>query len=79
MIIKVLGTGCAKCVNLEKKVKEVVAANSIDAEVVKIDQLQDIMAFGIMSTPGLVVNEKVKHFGSIPKDEQILNWIREEM
>ena len=79
MIIKVLGTGCAKCVNLEKKVKELVAANSIDAEVVKIDQLQDIMAFGIMSTPGLVVNEKVKHFGSIPKDEQILNWIREEM
>lgn len=77
MIIKILGTGCSKCVHLEKKVKEIVQKNNIQAEVVKISDLPEIMKYGIMMTPGLVINEKVVHSGSIPRDNDILNWIKE--
>jgi small redox-active disulfide protein 2 len=77
MNIKILGTGCSKCVNLENKVREIVKQNSIDAEVTKVSAIQDIMKYGIMSTPGLVINEKVVSFGSVPKDNQILQWIKE--
>lgn len=77
MIIKILGAGCSKCVNLEKKVRELVEQNLIDAEVQKVSDLQDIMKYGIMMTPGLVINEKVVHYGSTPKDSQILQWIKE--
>lgn len=79
MNIKILGTGCSKCINLENKVRELVRQNSIDADVQKISGLQDIMKYGIMSTPGLVINEKVVSFGTVPKDSQILQWIKEAM
>lgn len=78
MIIKILGTGCSKCTTLEKKVKDLVQVHNIDAVVEKVSQIQNIMKYGIMSTPGLVINEKVVSFGTIPKDEQILNWINGE-
>jgi small redox-active disulfide protein 2 len=77
MNIKILGTGCSKCVTLENKVRELVKQNSIEAEVQKISDLQEIMKYGIMMTPGLVINEKVVSFGSVPKDNQILQWINE--
>ncbi len=77
MNVKVLGTGCSKCSNLEKKVKEIIAANAIDAVVEKVTDLQDIMKYGIMMTPGLVVNEKVVSYGSVPKDSDILKWLKE--
>lgn len=77
MIIKILGTGCSKCVNLENKVKEIVKSNNIDAIVEKVSELQDIMKYGIMSTPGLVINEKVISYGTVPKDSQILEWLKE--
>ncbi len=75
MNIKVLGTGCAKCIALEKKIRELVSQNSIDAEVTKVTDLQQIMSYGIMMTPGIVINEKVVSFGKIPKDSEILAWI----
>jgi small redox-active disulfide protein 2 len=77
MNIKILGTGCSKCVNLENKVRDLVKQNSIDAEVTKVSAIQDIMKYGVMSTPGLVINERVVSFGSVPKDNQILQWILE--
>ena len=77
MNIKILGTGCSKCINLENKVRDIVKLNSIDAEVQKVTDLQDIMKYGIMMTPGLVINEKVVSYGSLPKDTQILQWIEE--
>jgi len=77
MNIKILGTGCSKCVTLENKVRDLVKQNSIEAEVQKVSELQDIMKYGIMMTPGLVINEKVVSFGSVPKDNQILQWISE--
>lgn len=77
MIIKILGTGCARCNNLEQKVKEVASANSVDAEFQKVTDIQEIMKYGIMMTPGLVINEVVKSSGIIPKDDQILQWLKE--
>jgi small redox-active disulfide protein 2 len=76
--IKILGIGCPKCRKLEEKVKEVVSVNNIPAEVTKVTDVNDMIKYNIMMTPGLVVNEKLKSSGSIPKDEQILNWIKEE-
>jgi small redox-active disulfide protein 2 len=77
MLVKILGSGCSTCKNLENKVRDVIIKNNIDAEVTKITEIQDILAYSIMRTPGLVVNEVVKSSGMIPKDEQILEWLRE--
>ncbi len=77
MTIKILGTGCAKCKRLEEKVREGIIRFSIDAEVEKVAELDEIMRFNIMRTPGLVVNDKLKSAGVIPKDEDILAWINE--
>jgi small redox-active disulfide protein 2 len=75
--IKVLGPGCKKFQNLENKVRELVIANNIDANVEKVTDIQEMVRYGIMMTPGLIVNEKVKSFGIIPKDDQIINWLKE--
>ncbi|MGE5435624.1 MAG: thioredoxin family protein [Syntrophothermus sp.] len=75
--VKILGVGCPKCRNLEAKVRELLVNNNIEAEVTKVDDIVKIMGYGIMMTPGLVVNEKVKSSGIIPPDEQILNWLEE--
>jgi len=77
--IKILGIGCPKCRKLEEKVRDVVSTNHIIAEIEKVTDINDMMKYNIMMTPGLVVNEKLKSSGQIPKDEQILNWIKEEM
>ena len=74
--VKVLGSGCKKCQNLETKVRDLVAANNIDAVVEKVTDIQEMVNYGIMMTPALVINEQVKSFGSIPKDDQLLNWLR---
>jgi small redox-active disulfide protein 2 len=75
--VKVLGSGCKKCQTLETKVRELVVKNNINAVVEKITDIQEMMNYGIIMTPGLVINEEVKSFGIIPKDEQILSWLRE--
>ena len=76
--IKILGTGCMKCKTLETKVRSLIESNEIDAEVEKVTEINDMLEYGIMMTPALVINEKVKSSGIIPKDEQILNWINED-
>jgi small redox-active disulfide protein 2 len=75
--VKVLGTGCKKCQTLEAKVRDLVSANNIDASVEKVTDIQEMVRYGIMMTPGLIINEKVKSFGIIPKDDQILKWLKE--
>ena len=75
--IKVLGPGCSKCRTLEAKVKDIVAKNNIDASISKVEDVNEMMSYGIMMTPALVVNEKVKSFGKVPKDDQILKWLKE--
>jgi small redox-active disulfide protein 2 len=75
--VKILGTGCKKCQNLENKVRELVTTNNIDANVEKVTDIQEMVRYGIMMTPGLIINEKVKSFGTIPKDDQLLSWLKE--
>jgi small redox-active disulfide protein 2 len=76
MVVKVLGSGCKKCNTLEAKVREVIANNNIEAVVEKVTDLSKIMDYGIMMTPALVVDGKVKSYGIIPKDDQILEWLK---
>ena len=78
MIVKILGTGCKKCKTLEEKVQEIIQLNNIDAAVEKVSDIQEMIEYGIMMTPGLVVNEQVKSSGVIPKDDQLLNWLKGE-
>lgn len=75
--IKILGTGCKKCQTLETKVRDLISKNNIDAVVEKVTDIQQMVNYGIMMTPGLIVNEKVKSYGIIPKDDQIINWLKE--
>ncbi len=77
--IKILGSGCSKCKALNVKVSELVAKHQLDAVIIKVEDIMEIMKYGILSTPGLVINEKVKSVGIIPKDEQIITWIKEGM
>jgi len=74
--IKVLGTGCAKCKTLENTVKEYVAAHNVDANVTKVEDIVAIMAYGVMSTPALVVNEKVVMYGRIPSKDEMQSLIK---
>ncbi|MDD5362455.1 MAG: thioredoxin family protein [Ignavibacteria bacterium] len=78
MDIKILGVGCPRCKKLEQQVRNVVAENNIMADIEKITDVQEMVQYGIMATPGLVINGKVKSSGLTLKDEQILNWIKEE-
>jgi small redox-active disulfide protein 2 len=73
--VKVLGTGCKKCLTLEAKIRDLVAANNINATVEKVTDINEMMNYNIMMTPGLVINEQVKSFGIIPKDDQLLKWL----
>ncbi len=71
MEIKILGTGCAKCKQLEKVVRTAVEEMGLDASVEKVTEFTDIMAYGIMSTPGLVVDGEVRLAGRLPKVDEI--------
>jgi small redox-active disulfide protein 2 len=79
MKIKILGTGCMKCQKLEKETIDALAELGVDADVEKVAELDKIMEHDVMMTPGLVVNEKVKVFGRVPRREEIKKWIQEEL
>jgi small redox-active disulfide protein 2 len=63
--IKVLGTGCAKCTKLQANVEEAIKEMGLDVKVEKVDDMEKIFAYGIMTTPGLVINEKLASYGSL--------------
>lgn len=71
MVIKVLGPGCMNCQKLEARAKQAVEELGINAEIVKITDYAGIMAYGIMSTPALVVDEEVKLAGFVPSVDQV--------
>ncbi|MCB9024251.1 MAG: TM0996/MTH895 family glutaredoxin-like protein [Lentimicrobiaceae bacterium] len=75
MEIKVLGPGCQKCKALEKATREVVEQNKIDATVTKVDDIMEIMKFGVMTTPALVVDGKVVVKGRVPSNDEIAKFI----
>lgn len=71
MEIKILGTGCPKCKTLEKLTREVVAQNGINASITKVEDIVEIMKYGVMTTPALVVNGKVEIRGRVPSSDEI--------
>ncbi len=71
MIIKVLGSGCSNCVNLEKATRQAISALGIEATIEKVTDYPTILGYGVMSTPGLVVDEKVILTGRVPNATQL--------
>ncbi|WP_373080301.1 thioredoxin family protein [Fusobacterium varium] len=70
--IKILGIGCKNCTNLSDNVKEALITLNIEADIEKITNLAEISSYGIMSTPGLVINEKIVSYGKVLKTEDII-------
>ncbi len=75
MEIKILGSGCAKCHQLEQTVKEVVKEMGIDAEIYYVKNIASIMEYPILTTPGLVINEKVVSSGKVPSKAEVTGFI----
>jgi small redox-active disulfide protein 2 len=73
--IKILGTGCSKCIKLEDNVRQTVKEMNVEANVTKVTDLNDIMAYGVLMTPGLVINEKVVSFGRLLNTKDIAKLI----
>jgi small redox-active disulfide protein 2 len=71
MTIEVLGTGCSTCQTLEKRVQRVVDEADLDGTVEKVEDMQDIMSYGVMSTPALVVDGEVKSSGRAPSVQEL--------
>ena len=75
-IVKILGSGCTNCRKLEAVAREAAAAAGIEAEFVKVTDLEDIMAFDILATPGLVIDDKLVSSGRIPTKAEIQGWLK---
>jgi small redox-active disulfide protein 2 len=75
LTIKVLGSGCANCKRLEQIAHQVVDEMALEAQIIKVTDYKDIMAYNILSTPGLVINEKVVSSGRIPSPAEVTTWV----
>ena len=75
MVIKVLGSGCPNCKRVEAIAREVLKELGVEAPVEKVTDYRAIMAYGIMATPGLVIDEKVVSAGRIPSKAEVTSWV----
>ena len=75
MIIKILGSGCANCKKLEANTRQAIKELGIEATVEKVQDIESMMAYGIMSTPALVVDEQVKLSGRVPSAEELKKYL----
>jgi small redox-active disulfide protein 2 len=75
--IKVLGSGCAKCVKTAELISKIATELQVECQVTKETDPQVIMGYGVMSTPAVVINEELVHAGSIPNTQQIKEWLSE--
>ena len=76
MKVRILGAGCSKCKALEQKVRLLDSTHHLNLEIEKVTNLQEIMRYGILATPGLVIDGVVKSAGSVPTDEKLLTWLK---
>jgi small redox-active disulfide protein 2 len=74
-VVKILGSGCANCRKLEAVAREAAAAAKVEAEFVKVTAMADILAFDLMSTPGLVIDGRLVSSGRIPTQAEIQGWL----
>jgi small redox-active disulfide protein 2 len=75
LTIKILGSGCANCKRLEQITSKVVSDLAVEAEVIKVTDYNDIMSYNVLSTPGLVIEEKVVSSGRVPSPAEVTTWI----
>ena len=75
MDIKVLGTGCANCKATIALIEQIAAAQGVTVKLEKVEELRDIMGYGVMSTPGVAINGKVVHAGGVPSRDKIEQWL----
>jgi small redox-active disulfide protein 2 len=73
--IKVLGTGCANCKTTLKLIEEMAKETGAEIQLEKVEDLQAIMSYGVMSTPGVVLDGKVVHAGGVPSRDKIAGWL----
>ncbi len=76
MEIKILGTGCSKCDKLEKNIEIALKELNIQANIIKVENLAEIVSYGVMSTPGLVIDGKVKTIGKVPSVKDLKNMLQ---
>ncbi|MFC1717708.1 thioredoxin family protein [Candidatus Poribacteria bacterium] len=76
MKIQILGTGCPKCKKTAENAEKAVKMLDVDAEVVKVQDINDIMEYGVMMTPALAIDGEVKVSGKVPSPEQVAEWIK---
>ncbi len=75
--VKVLGTGCPKCKRLEQLAHEAATEAGIETNIIKVTDVDGILAYPILGTPGLVVDGKLKVSGHLPRKEEIISWLKE--
>ena len=75
MDIKVLGTGCANCKTTIALIDQMARDKGVTVKLEKVEELRDIMGYGVMSTPGVVINGKVVHAGGVPSRDKIEQWL----
>ena len=75
MKIEVLGTGCSNCIRLEENIKKALEEIGKNAELIKVTEMQDIMSYGVMSTPAIVIDGEVKSYGKVNSVEEIKKMI----
>jgi small redox-active disulfide protein 2 len=75
LTVKILGSGCANCKKLEAVAREAANAAHLEADFVKVTDMRQIMAYDLLSTPGLVINEKLVSSGRIPTQAEVQKWL----
>ena len=79
LTIKVLGSGCANCKKVEQIVRQAIMNMGLEAEVIKVTDYAEMMQYNLVSTPGLVINEKLVSAGRIPTEAQVTTWLTDSL
>ena len=74
-IIKVLGTGCANCTSTFNLIEEIAKAKGVEIKLEKVEDIAVVMSYGVMSTPGVVIDDKVVHAGGVPDRKTVDSWL----